>query len=193
MKSSKKSTIIIIIIAVVIVGLVAYYCYLVNRDRQALEEQNLTVVQKVLARDLSKDYPPSPKEVIKYYNEVMKCFYNEDCSVEEIEALGRQARLLYDDELVDNNPWDTYIAGLTLEIVQYKELNRRIASASVASSTDVDYFTDDGYEFARIRCGYSFTQGKTSDSTVEVYLLRQDENKHWRIYGWDVAENVYAD
>ncbi len=193
MKSSKKSTIIIVIIAVVIVGLVAYYCYLVNRDRQALEEQNLTVVQKILARDLEKDYPPSPKEVIKYYNEVMKCFYNEDCSVEEIEALGRQARLMYDDELVENNPWDTYIAGLTMEIVQYKELNRRIASASVASSTDVDYFTDDGYEFARIRCGYTFTQGKTSDSTVEVYLLRQDENKHWKIYGWDLAENVYAD
>lgn len=193
MKTSKKSSIIIVIIAVLIVGVVAYYCYLVNRDRQALEEQNLTVVQKILARDLSKDYPPSPKEVIKYYNEVMKCFYNEDCSVEEIEALGRQARLLYDEELVENNPWETYIAGLTLEIVQYKELSRRIANASVASSTDVDYFTDDGHEFARIRCGYTFTQGKTSDSTIEVYLLRKDENKHWKIYGWDLAENVYAD
>ncbi|MBQ7920743.1 MAG: hypothetical protein IJ324_12490 [Lachnospiraceae bacterium] len=193
MKSNKKNTVIIVVVAVVILAIVAYYCYLVNRDRQTLEEQNLTVVQKVLARDLEKDYPPSPKEVIKYYNEVMKCFYNEECSVEEIEALGRQARLLYDDELVENNPWETYLAGLTLEIVQYKETNRRIASASVASSTDVEYFTDDGYEFARIRCGYSFTTGKTNESTVEVYLLRQDEDKHWKIYGWDLAENVYAE
>ena len=193
MKTSKKSTTIIIIVAILVVAMVAYYCYLINQDRQAIEEQSLTTVQKTLARDLEKDYPPSPKEVIKYYNEVMKCFYNEDCSVEEIEALAQQARLLYDDELVENNPWDTYLAGLTLEIVQFKEQNRRIASASVASSTDVDYFTDDGYEFARIRCGYSFTQGKTSDSTIEVYLLRKDENKHWKIYGWDLAENVYVD
>lgn len=193
MKNEKKTTGVIIVVAVLIVTMVAYYCYLVNRDRETIAEQNLTTVQKVLARDLEKDYPPSPKEVIKYYNEVMKCFYNEDCSVEEIEALATQARLLYDDELVDNNPWDTYFAGLTLEIVQYKEQNRRIASASVASSTDVDYFSQDGYEFARIRCGYSFTQGKTSDSTVEVYLLRQDEKKHWKIYGWDLAENVYVD
>ena len=191
--TSKKGTGTILIVAVLIITMVAYYCYLVNQDRQAIEEKNLTVVQKVLARDLERDYPPSPKEVIKYYNEIMKCFYNEDCSAEEIEALGRQARLLYDEELVAHNPWDTYLAGLTMEIVQFKEEGRRIASSSVASSTDVDYFTDDGFEFARIRCGYTFTQGKTSDSTVEVYLLRKDENKHWKIYGWDLAKNVYAE
>lgn len=193
MEANKKNSRMLIVVAIIIVVIVAYYCYLVNRDQKALEEQNLTVVQEVLARDLEKDYPPSPREVIKYYNEVMKCFYNEDCSAEEIERLARQARLLYDDELVDNNPWETYLAGLTLEIVQFKEQGRRIASSSVASSIDVEEFTDDGYEFARIRCGYSFTQGKTSDSTVEVYLLRKDEKKHWKIYGWDLAENVYVD
>lgn len=193
MKSSKKSTWTVLVIAVLVVTMAAYYCYLVNRDKAAEEEQSLTTVQKVLARDLEKDYPPSPREVIRYYNEVMKCFYNEECSAEEIEALARQARLLYDEELVENNPWDTYIAGLTLEILQYKEQNRRIASASVASSVDVDEFTDDGFDFARIRCGYSITTGKTTESTVEVYLLRKDENKHWKIYGWDLAENVYVD
>ena len=78
MKSDKKTTIIIVIVAVFVVALVGYYCYLVNRDREALAEKNLTTVQKVLARDLEKDYPPSPREVVKYYNEVMKCFYNED-------------------------------------------------------------------------------------------------------------------
>ena len=151
MKSDKKTTIIIVIVAVFVVALVGYYCYLVNRDREALAEKNLTTVQKVLARDLEKDYPPSPREVVKNYNEVMKCFYNEDCSVEEIEALGRQARLLYDDELVENNPWETYIAQLTVEIMQYKQQGRRIASSSVASSIDVEEFSDGGYDFARIR------------------------------------------
>lgn len=190
MKSDKKTTIIIVIVAVFVVALVGYYCYLVNHDREAQAEKNLTTVQKVLARDLEKDYPPSPREVVKYYNEVMKCFYNEDCSVEEIEALGRQARLLYDDELVENNPWETYIAQLTVEIMQYKQQGRRIASSSVASSIDVEEFSDGGYDFARIRCGYTITTGKTSEATVEVYLLRKDENKHWKIYGWDLAENV---
>ena len=193
MKSSKKSTWTVVVIAVLVVTMAAYYCYLINRDREKVETQNLTTVQKVLARDLSKDYPPSPREVIKYYNEVMKCFYNEECSGEEIEALGKQARLLYDEELVENNPWDTYIAGLTLEILQYKEQGRRIASSSVASSVDVEEFTDDGFDFARIRCGYSITTGKATESTVQVYLLRKDANKHWKIYGWDLAENVYVD
>ncbi len=193
MKSSKKSAWTIGVIAVLVVTMAAYYCYLVNRDRTATQEQTLTAVQKVLVRDLEKDYPPSPREVLRYYNEVMKCFYNEDCSEEEIEALARQARLLYDDELVENNPWDTYIAGLTLEILQYKEQNRRIASSSVASSVDVEEFSQDGFDFARVRCGYSITTGKATESTVEVYLLRKDENKHWKIYGWDLAENVYGE
>lgn len=193
MKNSKKGAWTIGVIAILVATMAAYYCYLVNRDRAGEEEKTLTTVQKVLARDLEKDYPPSPREVIRYYNEVMKCFYNEDCSAEEIEALAHQARLLYDDELVENNPWDTYIAGLTLEILQYKEQNRRIASASVASSVDVEEFKDDGFDFARIRCGYSITTGKTTESTVEVYLLRKDEKKHWKIYGWDLADNVYVD
>ena len=47
-----------------------------------------------------------------------------------------------------------------------------------------------GYSFARISCGYTVLQGKESDSSMQVYLLRKDENGHWKIYGWDLAENV---
>lgn len=187
MKKSKKSSVIITIIAIVLVAVVGYYCYLVNQNKAAEAEQNLTVVQKVLARDLEKDYPPSPREVIKYYNEIMKCYYNEDCSAEEIEALARQARLLWDDELVENNPWDIYLAQLTVEIMQYKQNNRRISNTSVASSVDVEEFSQDGYDFARICCGYSITTGKKSEATAEVYLLRKDAKKHWKVYGWDLA------
>lgn len=54
----------------------------------------------------------------------------------------------------------------------------------------MDEFTQDGFRFAKIRCGYNILQGRESSSTVQVYLLRRDGDGHWKIYGWDLAENL---
>lgn len=180
----------ILIFALLMVAVVGYYCYLVNRTNKEAEEAELTAVQEVLLRDMERSYPPTPKEVIKYYNEIMKCFYNEDCTQDEIEDLGARARELYDEELLAHNEWGPYIINLTAEIMQYKESGKKLSSCAVAASTDVDFFEDDGYSFARISCGYTVLQGKESDSSMQIYLLRKDENGHWKIYGWDLAENV---
>lgn len=185
--NSNKAILIFVLLMIAVVG---YYCYLVNRSNKEAEEAELTAVQEVLLRDMERSYPPTPKEVIKYYNQIMKCFYNEDCTQDEIEDLGMRARELYDEELLAHNEWGPYIINLTAEILQYKESGKKLSSCAVAASTDVDFFEEDGYSFARISCGYTVLQGKESDSSMQVYLLRKDENGHWKIYGWDLAENV---
>lgn len=187
-KRTTQVTIVVIILILIVVG---YYCYLVNRTRRADAEKALTAVENVLLRDLEHNYPPTPKEVIRYYNDILKCFYNEECSQEEIEALARKVRGLYDQELLDHNEWSTYIFNLEAEIQNFQNLKRRISSISLASSTDVDEFTQDGYKFAKIRCGYNILQGKESSSSIHVYLLRKDEDGHWKIYGWELAENLH--
>lgn len=185
--NSNKAILIFVLLMIAVVG---YYCYLVNRSNKEAEEAELTAVQEVLLRDMERSYPPTPKEVIKYYNQIMKCFYNEDCTQDEIEDLGMRARELYDEELLAHNEWGPYIINLTAEILQYKESGKKLSSCAVAASTDVDFFEEDGYSFARISCGYTVLQGKENDSSMQVYLLRKDENGHWKIYGWDLAENV---
>lgn len=187
-KRTTQVTIVVIILILIVVG---YYCYLVNRTRRADAEKALTAVENVLLRDLEHNYPPTPKEVIRYYNDILKCFYNEECSQEEIEALARKVRGLYDQELLDHNEWSTYIFNLEAEIQNFQNLKRRISNISLASSTDVDEFTQDGYKFAKIRCGYNILQGKESSSSIHVYLLRKDEDGHWKIYGWELAENLH--
>lgn len=179
-----------IVIVLLMVAVVGYYCYLVNRSDEATKEQELTAAQEVLLRDMERSYPPTPKEVVKYYNEIMKCFYNEECSQEEIEDLAVRARELYDEELLEHNEWGPYIISLTAEIMHYRENNMRLVNCSVAASTDVDMFEDDGYSFARLSCGYTVLQGKENTSTMQIYLLRKDEDGHWKIYGWDLTENV---
>lgn len=190
----KKSTMrVTVILIVVIAGLVGLYAILMSRARTEAAQTAMTPVQSVLNKDLEKNYPATVKEVIKYYAEIEKCFYNEDCTDSEIEALGVQARKLYDSELLANNEMAGYLTKLKEDIKDFKEAKRRLISVSVTASTNVDYFSDDGYDFARIYCGYTVKEsdGRTA-SEGRVYLLRRDEDRHWKIYGWDAADNVHV-
>lgn len=186
-KSTTKITLVIIF---AIIAIVVYYTYLSNKDKERKQDADMSEVQMTLSRDLSKNYPPTPKEVIKYYNELLKCFYNEDCTDEEIDALGNKARELYDAELLENNELGTYLINLHADIDEFKENKRRFTGFSVASSTNVEPFTEDGYSFARIWCGYNITEDGTTLSADQIYLLRQDEEKKWKIYGWQPADEV---
>ena len=78
MKTMKKSTVrIIVIFLIIIICIIGYYTYLSGRRRDTAGEAKMTTVQLVLSRDLVNDYPPTVKEVIKYYADIQKCFYNE--------------------------------------------------------------------------------------------------------------------
>lgn len=186
-KSTTRITIVIVIGIILIVG---YYAYLSSQSKDRLQETELSKVQTVLSKDLARDYPPTPKEVIKYYNEILRCFYNEECTEEEIDDLGSKARELYDEELLANNEMGMYLLRLHAEIADYKENSRRISSVAVASSTNVDLFEQDGYSFARILCKYNISENGVNRPSDQVYLLRRDEDKKWKIYGWQPADEV---
>lgn len=188
----KKSTVgVTIVLILVIVGLVGFYAFLTGRAKTEAQESVMTPVQQVLSRDLAKDYPATVKEVVKYYTELEKCFYNEECTEEELEQLGMKARELYDRDLLAINEVDNYLLQLKTDVKKFKDAKRRISSISVASSTNVDFFSQDGFDFARIYCGYVVKES-TGQSVMEgrVYLLRRDEERHWKIYGWESADKV---
>ncbi len=189
-KNGKSSTVIFLIIVVLIVAVAGYYCYLVNRPKEENREKELTAVQEVLLKDITLSYPPTVKEVIKYYNEITRCLYNEECTQEDIEALIERERALFDADLLANNEWGAHVITASAEILNFQESGRKLSGCSVGASTDVDYFEQDGYSFARIPCSYTVTQGSDYTTTMHIFLLRKDEKNHWKIYGWDVAENV---
>jgi len=190
-KTTTKVTIILVCLIAAVVG---YYAYLSNRAYSAKAETELSAIELVLSRDMENDYPATPKEVIKYYNEIMKCFYNEECDDDQIDALGVRARKLYDEELLEANELGSYLVRLRRDIAEYKEHSRRISYASVGASTSVFYFEEDGFSFARIPCGYTISDGGKSYPANQIYLLRRDEEKRWKIYGWkDVEEMVISE
>lgn len=184
-KATPKLVITFICLIVLLVG---YYAYLANKDREEKEEAKMTAVQEVLSRDLQYDYPHTVKEVIKYYNEIVKCFYNEDCTEGEINELGQKARELYDAELLEANEAGPYLIRLQGEVKEHKEKERHISVVVLGASTSVDYSED--RTFARIMCGYNVTEGDENHATKQIYLLRKDENNRWKILGWDDAANL---
>ncbi len=190
MKGSKiaKTVIIAVILAAII--LVYYYSLGHRAKRQEVEEAiAATVVQSILMRDLEHNYPPTPKEVVKYYAEITECFYNETYSDEELVQLASKIQMLYDAELVANKTQEQYLQDLRDDIVEMKGQQLTVASYEVSSSTDVEYFTQNEYSCARLYCTfYLKQQGGGRVPSQERFVLRQDEDGHWKILGWELVE-----
>ena len=177
-----------IIIGILILLIVGYYYYLSNRQTQPQEEVTVSKVQDLLLHDLERNYPPSPKEVVKYYFEITKCLYTEKLSNEDVEALAFKLEEIFDEELRAYQVKEEYLLNLKSEIAAFQESKSLILNYSTSSSTDVDYFTEDGYEFARLYGTFYLQVQKNLRSLENVFLLRKDENGHWKIYGWEQVE-----
>lgn len=185
----------IIIIGICMAALVVgYYYYLSNRnvpqpEEVVPEDEVLTVTQRTLLRNLDTNYPPTPREVIKYFSEITQCFYNEENTDEEIEKLGLKIRELYDSELVANQTQEDYLTALKEDVEDFKEKGRKIASFTLSASVDVEPFSENGYEWARLYCIYGVEQGGLLYNSNIVFVLRKDEQGHYKIYGWQLAED----
>ncbi len=191
MKNSKVAKTIIIVAALAAIILVYYYSLSHRAKRQEVEETiAATVVQSILMRDLEHNYPPTPKEVVKYYAEITECFYNETYSDEELVQLAGKIQMLYDAELVANKTQEQYMQDLRDDIAEMKGEQLTVASYEVSSSTDVEYFEQGEYSCARLYCTfYLKQQGGSRVPSQERFVLRQDGDGHWKILGWELVED----
>lgn len=180
-----------VFVVLVLAGLIiAYSVHISNKTRGKEEDGAVkaSVVTEILDRNLNTNYPQTPKEVIKYFSEITQCYYNEEYTDEELVALADQMLRLYDPELAGFKSHDDYIADLKDDIAEYKFNNYTISSFAPSASTDVEYFSEDGYDWARIWCVYTIKSGKNYKPIQEVFILRKDDKSHWRIFGWKLVE-----
>ena len=191
MKKFKMSTSIIIIVVsvAVIVGIFLIISNRLAQDDEPTEVQ-ITAVQNVLLRNLENNYPPTPKEVLKYYSDITQCFYAGGYTDEEFIELANRALDLYDDELRANQNYDMYIDDLRAEIASFKEKDWSISSYSTSSSMDVLEFERDGDEWAQLYAFYNVRQSTQIVKVTEIFLMRKDEDGRWKIYGWQEAKDT---
>jgi len=179
-----KGVLIVLFLAVLIVF---YYMHLSNKTNNTEEEtgQKVSEIQEVLNRNLTTNYPASPKEVIKYFSEITKCYYLGTLEDNDIVKLGTKMMQIYDEDLINSKSFEAYIADLKSDIAFYNANGYYISSYSPSASTDVFYFSEDGYEWARLYCTYMIKSGQYTKSVQEVFVLRKDADSHWKIYGWE--------
>lgn len=184
----KLKTIIIVIILAALIG--GYYFYLSNKEKTQKETQ-VSTVQDILLRNLETNYPPTPKEVVKYYSDISKCVYNESYTDEELQKLADKLLAIYDDELVENNPREQYVKDLAKDVEDMRNNGYSIVTYTPSASTDVQYDTIDGRECAKLYCTYSIKTGANYVSSRQVFMLRKETaTGHWKILGFEIADDA---
>ncbi|MCR5399217.1 MAG: hypothetical protein K6E68_06745 [Lachnospiraceae bacterium] len=185
MKSPKgvKGFIIILILVLLIVG---YYYYLSNRNYRDRKEAEVVVTpaQSLLLLNFDINYPPTPKEVVKQYMEFSKVLHNEDLTDEEIEAVGLKLLEILDDDLVANKTREDYIKDLKSELKTFKDNDYAIVNMYTSQSTDVDFFEVEGRECSSLYGTFSIRTDSGTQLLQDIFILRKDDNGHWKIYGW---------
>lgn len=184
-----------IVVGIVLLGLiVGYYFYLSSRSQKDAQSQGVetTTVQDLLSCNLEKNYPATPREVMRYYNEIQECYYNEDLDDDTLKKLMLKSRELFDDELLIENPEDTQFKDLKEEIANFHKEKRRIFSWKTDSVDEVEYNTLDGENWASIRSCYVLNTNGIHTKTTQIFLMKKvkkENQDRWKIYGWDIEEN----
>lgn len=189
---SLKGILIGVFLVCIIVG---YYFYLANKMEPEKPKKE-TKVQEILAKDLEYTYPASPREVVKLYSQIIICFYKGEYTEEEIKQLGRQARRLFDRDLAADKTEEQYFKDLNEEIQEYKKAQRTIIDYVIAPIDQVEYYVLNGENWATVKVQYTMKESSKNKAranfehknTYEEYLLREDSDKNWKIYGWHLVD-----
>ncbi|MFR2033507.1 MAG: DUF6715 family protein [Agathobacter sp.] len=173
----------IVILAIVIVAAICTAFYIVNNNskKESAKEAGLTEIQKITTRNMEKDYPATPREVIKFYNRIVKCYYGRQYSDDELEQLADQALSMFDDDLLKKNEKESYIESVKSDAAQYEEDNKSISQTDVCDSNDVKYMTDNGDDIAYVTASYFIKTGSSYTKTYQEYVLRKDGDGDWKI------------
>ena len=180
----------IFITAIMAMLCIGFFMYLSNREpSQTATEKDLAKqeVDNLTTIDIEKNYPESPKEVIKLYARITKAYYKGDLTDAKIEALGKQARILFDSELKGTQTDSEFLKALKADIESYKSAGRYVSDYSIEDSAMVNYSTFQGRKYAFIVMTYTLRENDKLIVSRTQYTLRQDDKGRWKILFWELA------
>ncbi len=193
-KDKKKvitTVVFMVLMAVILLG--GYYKISTNSKNANGDNAPVEEVDKLLVKDIQNNYPGTPREVLKLYSRIIKCFYNDGLNDTQISELADQLRILFDEELLGNNPKEDYLNDLKAEISNYVSAEKTITSYTVEKSSEVKYNTLDEKEYATLTAEFLVKEKSKYAKTYEEFILRQDKDGNWRILGWKTTDASTTD
>ena len=181
----------IIVIAVLVALGLGYYYYLANKDtgKDATDiAADTSEVSVLISKDIMANYPESPKDVVNLYARITKAYYDTSLTDDQIEALGKQARLMFDDELKNTQTDADFYEKLKEDIGNYNSTKTRISSYAIQSAAKTKYSTFKDRQYASIALVYYLRQGDKLIDSPTKFTLRKDDDGHWKILFWELTE-----
>lgn len=178
-KNGVKSIIIVVFCACLCVG---YFFYLTNKTGG--EEASNNEAEMIISKDLENSYPKTAREVVKFYNRILKCYYSQGYTQEQLAQIAEQARLLMDEELREINPQDSYLLAVEEDISNFVKEGKEMYNTSVESSNEMEFRKVKGRECAYADVDYYIKSKKGSQRSSQTFILRRDEGNKWRILGF---------
>lgn len=167
-----------LICAALVVG---YFIYLNNKNSKEEPNEELTEAEIIATTDFDKNYPETPRAVVKWYNRIATVIYNNDLGDVSLEEVGSQERKLLDDDLLKLNPEKEFYKRLENEMDENKKRERSIVSSEVCDSADITYKTVNGYDCSYVYSYYFGKEGNNFTRTYQKFCLRKDKQGRWKI------------
>ncbi|MFW5632218.1 MAG: DUF6715 family protein [Acetivibrio ethanolgignens] len=186
-KSTQKIIYMVLLMSILAVAIIYAYFQMTGKKEEQVPK---TKVEKLIHRNLEGTYPATPREVMKVYGELTKYLYNgneeKKMSDEQFEALFDQVRILYSEELLEENPREVQLERLKMDVADYKKMSKTIMSYNVQQSSQIEFGELNGSEVAKVVVSFTTkASGEQPAKTYERFLLQADANERWKIVGWE--------
>ena len=191
-KKTQNPVVVGIVMALLAVFIIGGFFLVRSIGLKNLElKESKTEVEKLMELNLDDNYPGNAREVLKIYNRILKCCYNEELTDEQIKKLAEQNQKLFDEQLLEKNPLDQYVEKLKKDIEDYKSKKTTIANIAIQDLAEAEREERGGYKFCNLLVSYIVKDTKGLKTTNEKYYLREDDKGRWKILFWELTYKTF--
>ena len=191
-KKTQNPVVVGIVMALLAVFIIGGFFLVRSIGLKNLElKKSKTEVEKLMELNLDDNYPGNAREVLKIYNRILKCCYNEELTDEQIKKLAEQNQKLFDEQLLEKNPYDQYVEKLKKDIEDYKSKKTTIANIAIQDLAEAEREERGGYKFCNLLVSYIVKDTKGLKTTNEKYYLREDDKGKWKILFWELTYKTF--
>ena len=191
-KKTQNPVVVGIVMALLAVFIIGGFFLVRSIGLKNLElKKSKTEVEKLMELNLDDNYPGNAREVLKIYNRILKCCYNEELTDEQIKKLAEQNQKLFDEQLLEKNPLDQYVEKLKKDIEDYNSKKTTIANIAIQDLAEAEREERGGYKFCNLLVSYIVKDTKGLKTTNEKYYLREDDKGRWKILFWELTYKTF--
>ena len=182
----------------VIAALILAGYFMMNKQAEKKAEDSVlptTEVGKLLAKDLETKYPETPTEVVKLYWRINRCMYNEDTSDKDMEAVLKQLRNLYDNELLkdEKNTYENMLKKLKDDKKKRVDAGQTFLPSVVQKNNALEIVKMDGKDSTAVMTATTIKGKEETTKVYERFVCRRGDDGKWKILGWQQVTQAEAE